>query len=174
MTPGKLSVTGHPLDLALAGPGFFQVQGPNGPLYTRQGQFHRDADGHLTTIEGYPLQVQGGGDLMLRQAGDPKILEDGSVTENGELTDKLAIAEPLDNQALTYVSGSFLSTKPENLRRVRSPSVHQGMLEASNVTTGAEMVAIMGALRRAETGQRLIGVYDDLLGRVFSTMGQSG
>jgi hypothetical protein len=35
------------------------------------------------------------------------------------------------------------------------------------------MVTIMGALRRAQTGQRLAMVYDDLMGRVLQTFGQS-
>jgi len=51
--------------------------------------------------------------------------------------------------------------------------IHQGAYEAANVSTGDEMVAIMAALRRAESGQKLMGVYDDLMGRVLSTFGQN-
>jgi len=35
------------------------------------------------------------------------------------------------------------------------------------------MISMMEALRRAETGQRLVGVYDDLMGRVLTSLGQS-
>jgi hypothetical protein len=34
------------------------------------------------------------------------------------------------------------------------------------------MVALMEAVRRAETGQRIIGTYDDLMGRALSAFGQ--
>src|SRR5215475_4808628 len=34
---GTLQTTGNPLDVALSGPGFFVVNGPGGPLYTRNG-----------------------------------------------------------------------------------------------------------------------------------------
>src|ERR1051326_3728537 len=33
---GTIRPTGNPLDFALAGKGFFRVDGPNGPLYTTQ------------------------------------------------------------------------------------------------------------------------------------------
>src|SRR5690242_13033381 len=34
---GTFQTTGSPLDVALSGPGFFGVEGPSGPLYTRNG-----------------------------------------------------------------------------------------------------------------------------------------
>jgi len=50
----------------------------------------------------------------------------------------------------------------------------QGMTENSNVEIGEEMVAMMATLRQSEGGARLVQVYDDLLGRALSTLGQSG
>jgi flagellar hook-basal body protein len=50
---GTLHATGNPLDLALSGKGFFAVNGPGGPLYTRNGNFRLAPDGRLTTSEGY-------------------------------------------------------------------------------------------------------------------------
>ena len=46
------------------------------------------------------------------------------------------------------------------------------MLETSNVNMGDEMVAMMEAVRRAETGQRLVTTYDDLMGRALNLFGQ--
>src|ERR1043165_55464 len=42
---GTLHSTGNPLDIALSGRGFFAVNGPGGPLYTRNGNFRLAADG---------------------------------------------------------------------------------------------------------------------------------
>jgi flagellar basal body rod protein FlgG len=50
--------------------------------------------------------------------------------------------------------------------------VRQGAIEASNVSTGVEMVDMMAAIRRAESGQRLVNVYDDLMGRALTLFGQ--
>src|SRR5262249_54458016 len=38
-TPGDYQYTGNSLDLAVQGDGFFVLDGPNGPLYTRNGVF---------------------------------------------------------------------------------------------------------------------------------------
>src|SRR5262249_48947525 len=38
-SPGISEFTGGPFDVALEGPGFFTLQGPTGPLYTRNGNF---------------------------------------------------------------------------------------------------------------------------------------
>jgi flagellar basal-body rod protein FlgF/flagellar basal-body rod protein FlgG len=45
MAQGALVETGNPLDLAIEGQGFFMVQTPNGPRYTRDGSFHRTPNG---------------------------------------------------------------------------------------------------------------------------------
>src|SRR5262245_49983564 len=56
---GNLKATSGPLDLAIEGDGFFQVQLPSGDTgYTRDGGFHLNADGALVTKEGYLLDPQ--------------------------------------------------------------------------------------------------------------------
>src|SRR5271156_1406174 len=61
---GALQPTGNPLDLALSGKGFFQVTGPSGPLYTRNGSFVLSPTGVLSTGEGYPVTTDGGGTIQ--------------------------------------------------------------------------------------------------------------
>ena len=55
MAQGALQQTGNPLDLAIEGAGFFQVQTRNGSRFTRDGSFHRSADGTLVTSAGEPV-----------------------------------------------------------------------------------------------------------------------
>ncbi len=52
--------------------------------------------------------------------------------------------------------------------------VRQGMLEGSNVTLGDEMTQSMVAVRQAESGARLIQLYDELIGRAVSAFGSGG
>lgn len=57
-TQGTLESTGNPLDMALAGGGFFQVANADGNhLYTRDGSFGLDEQGYVVTGTG--LRVQG-------------------------------------------------------------------------------------------------------------------
>src|SRR5207237_5829864 len=54
---GDFTNTGNPLDLTIAGQGFFQVNLPSGETaYTRGGTFHLDAQGNLVTAEGDPVE----------------------------------------------------------------------------------------------------------------------
>jgi len=169
---GKQTTTNTPSDLAIAGQGFFVVEGPAGPLYTRNGQFKRDADGQLTTEQGFPVQIQGGGGLALK-AGAFEVASDGAVLQGGQPVGKLAIVEFTDTSLVGYGEAGMLTTPVDNVSAARTATVRQGVLETSNVSTGDEMVAIMEALRRAESGQRLVNVYDDLMGRALAAFGQA-
>jgi len=52
-TPAPFARTDNPYDLMVEGDGFFVVQSPNGPFYTRAGNFKLDDEGYLTTSDGY-------------------------------------------------------------------------------------------------------------------------
>ena len=55
-TQGELNETDNPLDVAIEGAGFFQVQRPDGTIaYTRAGQFHLNNQGTIVTTDGDPL-----------------------------------------------------------------------------------------------------------------------
>src|ERR1039458_3221867 len=55
LAQGTLRPTGNSLDLALSGKGFFSVDGPNGTLYTRNGNFRLNTTGKLVTADGSPV-----------------------------------------------------------------------------------------------------------------------
>ena len=55
-TQGSPEATQRPLDVAIEGDGFFQVQRPDGSTaYTRDGSFNISDQGQLTTKDGYML-----------------------------------------------------------------------------------------------------------------------
>lgn len=168
---GKPIQTGNPYDLDLGGDGFFAVRAGERVLYTRQGQLTRAQDGRLLTAQGYALQLQGGGDLVLR--GETfSVSADGVVLDGGEPVGRLAIVDAENRSLFVRADAGLFSAPADALSEVESPVVRQGVLEASNVSSGEEMVAVMEALRRAESGQRLANVYDDLMGRAITTFGQ--
>ena len=56
MTQGSLNQTSNPLDVAIEGSGFFQVQRPDGTIaYTRAGQFQLNNQGTIVTTDGDPI-----------------------------------------------------------------------------------------------------------------------
>lgn len=162
--------TGSATDLALGGPGFFVVRDGEHQLYTRQGRFARDGEGRLVSASGQILQSADGGDLKIAEA-DFTVSPTGLVSVKGEALDRVAVVEFDDLSGLRAATGEAYTSQID-ARAVSDPLVRQGFLEAANVSTGDEMIALMAAVRRAEAGQRLVNVYDDLLGRAATVFGQ--
>lgn len=178
--PGALQQTGHPLDVALEGPGFFVVEDALGQLFlTRRGRFLIGSDGTLTTPEGKRVLGAGGVPLQLP-------LEHQSAT--GSLSAPVEITPEGELRVGSFVVGSFwvVAVAPEGLRRSNgvefalSANVHlqslqpgeyrlvQGFVEGSNVNPVEELVQLIELQRHFELGQRVIRTGDSTLERSIS------
>jgi flagellar basal-body rod protein FlgG len=173
LAQGKLSNTGNPLDLAIGGEGFFQLRNGDDLVYSRQGQFRLAADGTVVTPQGYALQQSGGGDLVLDGPG-VEILADGTVLDGKRPVGRIGLFTPSDGAEAQPLDGSLFRFSGGTGEEVAAPQLRQGMVEASNVSVGNEMVTMMASLRQAESGARLVQTYDDLLGRAITAFGQGG
>lgn len=169
---GKVTETGRSLDLAINGDGYFQLRAGDVLVYSRQGSFSLAADGRVVTPQGYVLQQSGGGDLTL-DSGSVKVADDGTVLDDaGQPLGRIALFTPRTAEELSPIDGSIFESRGDAMEEMAAPSLRQGALETSNVSLGDEMVGMMGALRGAETGARLVQVYDDLMGKAIATFGQ--
>ncbi len=169
---GKLVQTNKPHDLAIAGQGYFAVRYDNRVTYTRTGQFSADAEGRLVNDQGGVLQLVNGSDAIVK-ASDFKVQTDGTINEKGESSGKIAVYSAAREADMIADKGG-LSAGTTSLTLFDDARVQQGAYEASNVNTGDEMVLMMEALRRAESGQRIMTTYDDMLGRAINSFGESG
>ncbi|MGU7783229.1 flagellar hook-basal body protein [Burkholderia sp. PU8-34] len=170
-TPGKLIHTGNPLDLTLAGGGFFAVSTPEGTAYTRGGTFQLDASGRLVTAQGWVLQSDGGGDVSVRSSSDWKVASDGTVLDDGTPVAVIGTASFSDPRQLTRLGSGLFRADGIQPDEVDDPRVLQGFLESSNVSNGNEMVRMMEAVRRIESGQKIVHAYDDMMGTVLQRLG---
>jgi len=170
LSEGKLNPTGNPLDLAISGAGFFQLRAGEAMLYSREGQFRLAADGRVVSPQGYALQQQGGGDLILEHSA-VTIQQDGTVLDEGRPVGRIALMAPGDVSTLRAVGETAFAVDGGAVEPVEG-MIRQGMVEASNVSLGDEMVAMTATMRQSEAGARLIQVYDDLIGRVITNLGQ--
>lgn len=167
---GKLTSTSNPLDLAISGEGMFQLRAGDSFVYSRQGQFSLAADGTVVTPQGYVLQQAGGGDLVLDRAA-VSIVDDGTVLADGVPVARLAAYSTADFEALEPLGESYFTAPRGGMDVVADATFRQGMVEASNVEIGDEMVTMMASLRQSEIGARLVQTYDQLLGSAISTFG---
>jgi flagellar basal-body rod protein FlgG len=170
-SPGKFQNTGSAFDLAISGAGFFAVRSDQDTFYTRDGQFSRGADGKIVTADGLALQSATGGDIAV-SGNNPKILSDGTVLDNGQPVARVGVVDFSDLKSLRSAGAGRFSAPSEDAETA-SATIHQGMLEASNVSTADQMIAIMAALRSAESGQKIVQLYDDMMGQAISAFGQT-
>lgn len=82
---GNLRVTQAPLDLALDGPGYFEVSTPAGIRYTRQGSLKVAGDGKLVTADGNPVLASEAGGLASAQPATAAVQpsQGGLMTQGG-------------------------------------------------------------------------------------------
>ena len=172
---GELRPTGNPLDFALEGKGFFEVQLPNGEhAFTRDGEFHLSAQGQLVTKQGYTV-LGDGGPLQFDPSNTHAltISATGEVSQGGDVKGKLKLAEFNNPQLLTALgSGMFRADNP-NLQPSTTPAtqVRQGFIEASNISTTSEMVSLITAMRAFEANQKVIQMQDDRMGKTIADLG---
>jgi flagellar basal-body rod protein FlgF len=169
-TPAKIQRTGNPLDLAILEGGLFKVRADDKFLYTRNGQFTRDSTGRLVTTQGYVLQSETG-DVTI-ESPNPVVESDGVVLDNGEPVARIAVENFDDPSSLQAVGGGYFEAALESRPTEVTARLQQGAFETSNVSTAAEMLTLMAGLRQAESGQKLVQVYDDLMGRAITAFGQ--
>lgn len=169
--PGGLMSTGSPLDLSVAGEGYFRVRTNAGDAYTRGGRFGLAADGQVVNAQGHVLLDVSGSEITL-QSPVPEVLGDGTVIEDGRVVGRIGVYD-LGEGVPSDAGGRTLIAAPEGFVPVQSGSgVRQGVYEGSNVSVPAEMIEMMRAVKQAESGARLAQAYDGLLGQAITTFGQ--
>ncbi len=163
---GDLARTGRQLDLALFGEGFFALEGPEGEVYTRNGQLFLTPEGGLVSDSGYPVAWETFR-VPIDPAGIPIEIDSEGVVRQGLLeVGYLKVVNFEDPQRL-YQDGNGYWLAPNDLRETNHTArVHQGALEGSNATGVEEMVAMVSVQRSYETTARLISSIADSYSRL--------
>jgi flagellar basal body rod protein FlgG len=148
-----LVTTGNPTDLAISGPGFFVVEGPNGPLYTRNGAFRWSADGVLVTLEGYPVRAAGGARIRASGQGAFEVSPEGVLRQGGQVLGRLEMVRFAAPERLEKLGHSYFWTA-EAPAPASGYVIEQGKLENSNVSAPESAVRLIAVLRQFEMLQR--------------------
>ncbi len=160
---GPLQFTTNPLDLAINGDSFFVVQGPNGPLYTRNGSFQLTATGELQTKGGLPVVSDSGPITIPPRTAQITVAPDGTVLADRVPTGRLQLAS-FDNPNLLVPAGTTLYAAPPGVTPAPNTSrVEQGYLEGSNVLAVNEMVSMITGMRHYEAAQRALRALSEAL-----------
>ncbi|QFT76692.1 flagellar basal-body rod protein FlgG [Erythrobacter sp. THAF29] len=180
-TQGTLNTTGNAFDLALDGPGFFQVELPGGEIgYTRDGNFTLSPEGQLVTSQGYAvnpaIQIpQGAEAITVSPDGTVSAIAPGGseAVQIGQIT----IASFVNPAGLRAIGDNFLvetgasgpaeaGTAGENGRG----NIRQGMLEGSNVNVVEELVEMIETQRAYEINSKMVSAVDEMLRNANQTL----
>lgn len=169
-TPGTLSETSEPLNVAVQGNGYFVVDSAQGQLLTRRGDFHVDASGTLCAFSGDPV-VGTEGEIRIK-GGTPQINADGTVLVANQVVGHLEIAQPASGATLQPAGDGFFTSSGGQVSAGSAAQVRQGFLETSNVSPVNQMVTLMQVIRHFEAGQRFVRAYDEMLNDAIDDLGK--
>jgi len=168
--PGTIQPTGSDLDFALDGRGFFVIDTPGGPRYTRNGQFTRAADGTLTTADGLAVAGQDG-PIRLTQ-GEISVDGDGTVRSGGVSAGRLEVVDFGDYATLVREGTGRFRTDASTTAAAKT-TVRGGSLEHSNVSVVERMAQLTELARGFEALQRGVTILmNEIDGRAISELGR--
>jgi flagellar basal-body rod protein FlgF len=161
MSQGILTQTGNPLDLAIEGNGFFQLETQNGIRLTRAGAFNVNSVGDIVTAEGHRVLDIGGAPINVPPGeADVTVAADGTVSLGEQLLGQLGVVEPEAGADLKREAGVLFQTDAA-LIPAANGLVLQGHLEGSNVDAISQLTRLIEVQRAYEMGQKLLDMGDE-------------
>jgi flagellar basal-body rod protein FlgG len=171
---GDFNQTGNPLDMAIQGQGFFQVQMPDGQIaYTRSGSFQLDAQGNVVTADGNPLEPAinipvNALSVTVGKDGTVSVTLPGQTAANQVGSIQLATfpnpggLDSVGNNLLlaTTASGDPIVGTPGGTEGLGT--LQQGFVEQSNVDVVQEFVQMILSQRSYESNSRVVQAADQM------------
>ena len=156
---GTLQETGNPLDLAIEGQGFFEIQTANGIRYTRDGAFQRVRNGQLVTGAGEPVISTAGQPITL-PPGEVSVGADGALSVAGGVVASVGVFTFPPSTELTP-EGANRYTVPTGVAPIaaQDATIHQGAIENANQDVIQGTLDLIVMQRQAEMMQKALTVF---------------
>ena len=174
---GNITITDNPLDVAINGEGYFNVEMPSGETgYTRAGAFQLSPNGDLVTPDGYIIQPGitipiNATSISINSSGQVSVDIDGQIAP--QVVGNIELATFPNPAGLDAIGDNmFLQTSASGQASVATPtsrgfgSLLQGALETSNVNVVAEITNLITAQRAYELNSKVIETSDQLMSTV--------
>ena len=171
---GQYKNTQNPLDIAIEGRGFFQIQTPQGEsVFSRSGAFKTDSQGQLVTSDGYLLDppitipqdavsisIGEDGTVSVQQAGQTEATEVGTIQITSFINPAGLEAIGRGYYRQSNASGQPIQGQPGT---EGMGTLAQGFLETSNVKVVEEMIDMITGQRAYEINSKVIQTADQML-----------
>ncbi|MFZ6721404.1 flagellar hook-basal body protein [Undibacterium sp. Ji49W] len=178
---GTFKVTGQSFDFAISGNGYFEIATPQGPAYTRLGNFRVDPQGRLVNGQGFPVMGKSG-EILIRTS-KPNVDLSGKFSEETDALDSGKISGTSNGQfklmeferaadLIKIGDGMLVASEGSFGVESKKSQIQQGQLENSNVNSMQEMVQVMQTMRHFESMQRIAQGYDEMIGTAVRKLGE--
>ncbi len=157
--PGTITRTGSPLDVAIQGEGYFELLSPEGPRYTRAGDFSIGANRQLSTKQGIPVAGDGGpielGDRPVEIVASGEIVDD-----QGQTLGRLKVVEIDAADLVKEGSNRFTLAEGAVVRPLANVQLAERSVEGSNVQTVRALAELMMIQRSFEASLQTLQASD--------------
>lgn len=166
LAAGAIEKTGNPLDVALQGPGFLEVQTAAGRAYTRAGNLQVASNGTLETSQGDPVLAVGpppglaNDKPLVIPSGDVSISSDGTVSVGGALVGKLRLVEFPSGTPLSPLGDAYFSAPAGKAQAAGQTDLVSGALESSNVNAITSETDLIGLQRHYDLLERALKILN--------------
>src|SRR5574340_383385 len=163
-TPGPMTQTGRPLDIAVHGKGWIALAMPDGSeAYTRNGSLELNVNGVLQTRNGIPV-ASDGGTISIPPDNEITIGQDGTislkpttgaanaVTQVGQIK----LVNPPEEDLVRGADGLFRLRDGDAAPADPNVKIAGGFVEGSNVNVVDQLVSMISLARQYETQVRLL------------------
>jgi len=166
---GALLSTGRDLDIAINGPGWIAVQGPDGKeAYTRAGDLQVGPNGELTTGTGRPVLGDGGPinvppytSIFFARDGSISIVAQGQTPDTISTVERIKLVNPADELLTRGDDGLFRMKDGSDAVADPNVAIGSGTIESSNVNTADAMVTMIELARQFEMQVKAIRAAEE-------------
>jgi flagellar hook protein FlgE len=144
-TQGTISQTGNPLDVAISGNGFFELQATSGNIvYSRDGAFQLNSSGTLVNasganVLGYSATASGGGPVQAIK------INSGSLPASATSTLSMNLSLPTGVTPINTTATPFSISKANTYNESTSTAVYDSLGTSNTLTTYYTQVSGSGS-----------------------------
>ncbi len=172
LTEGQMTTTDNPLDLAISGEAYFEIDTPTGSRYSRNGTFQLNADGELVTSSGERVLGEGGNPITLPlNSSDVTITRDGTISTDQGPAGRLRLVRFENEQALVKLADGLYDADGQNPLPAEGAEVLQGAIEGSNVQGIIELTRMIETVRSYSATGRMVNDEHERQRRAIQTLG---